>query len=316
MTVAVGGDGLGGDAEVHIVGTEHSVFCYDARHDPVLTVDPGAQVRFDTLDARCGRMKSPADVYSSAPDFSKPFPEVDPATGPVAVRGARPGDTLRVIIKDITLGQQGFVIVKPEFGVLRGAVTEPVGKVVAVQDGKIRFSDQLNLPTHPMIGEISTAPAGDAIASAYVHHCGGNMDNNRITIGACVYLPVEVAGGLLYVGDIHAAMGDGEACGLGLEISGGVLVQIELLKDVRTEYPVVEDQEIVATNGIGLDFYEAAEIAVGQMVRRLSTALSISTIEAYMLVSCYGHMRLNQASRCLPIKLGVRVEIPRGPFGL
>ena len=111
-------------------------------------------------------------------------------------------------------------------------------------------------------------------------------------------------------------MGDGEVCGLAVEIPGSVLVRIDLLRRRPIEYPMVEDEEVFATTGIGDTFYEAAEIAVSQMIRRLSASLQISAPEAYMLVSCYGDLRINQACNCSPIRLGVRVEVPRQILGL
>ncbi|HCG03238.1 MAG TPA: hypothetical protein DEV93_22205 [Chloroflexi bacterium] len=299
-----------------VLGAEATKFSYDARHAAVVQVQPGSIVRFQTLDARCGRMKSPEDVLSSAPDWSREFPEVDPATGPAGIIGAEPGDTLKITVQRIDLGALGFVIVKTDMGIVRGLVATPVAKMVHVSGDRIQFGNGIALPIRPMIGIIGTAPAGVPVASAYVHRCGGNMDNNRIRVGASVYLPVEAPLGLLYVGDVHAAMGDGEVCGLAVEIPGSVLVRIDLLRRRHIEYPMVEDEEVFATTGIGDTFYEAAEIAVSQMIRRLSASLQISAPEAYMLVSCYGDLRINQACNCLPIRLGVRVEVPRQILGL
>jgi len=123
-------------------------------------------------------------------------------------------------------------------------------------------------------------------------------------------LPVFVDGALVYIGDVHARMGDAEATGTGVEICAQVKVRVDLAKDVRINYPYIETDEFLITTGTGGEFYKAARIAVDEMIKRLVELKGISQEEAYMLISIAGDVRLNQACNS-PIDISVRVEFPK-----
>ena len=290
--------------------SEYIVFNFDRKHGPAITVNPPETVLVETLDARCGKLRKEEDVHWTTPDFSSPVPKVNPATGPIEVKGAQPGDAVAVKIEDISLDEQGFVLVKPDFGIINDMVSRPVARIIPVKDGYLHFSHDIRLPVKPMVGVIGTAPQKETPSTSTVGNWGGNLDNKRISPGATVFLPVFVDGALVYIGDVHARMGDAEATGTGVEICAQVKVKIDLVEDVRINYPYIETDEFLITTGTGSEFYRAARIAVDEMIKRLVELKGVSQEEAYMLISIAGDVRLNQACNS-PIDISVRVEFPR-----
>lgn len=299
---------------LHQLDRTRVTYKFDASEPPRLEVDAAAEVMVETHDARTGRLKRAEDVMLSAPDFRDPFPKTNPATGPIRVAGAEPGDALAIDVLGIELDDYGFLIVKPDFGLVRNLVNQPVAKIVPVEDGTIAF-DRLRFPVRPMIGVMATAPAGAPIGTAYCGRHGGNMDNNRIRVGTRVHLPVRVPGALFYVGDVHAAMGDGEVCGTGVEIGARVHLRLQLVKGAAREWPWMETPELLIQAASAPTYEEASEIAVREMIGLLGARLGLSPPDAFMLISAIGDVRVNQACRS-PIDVSVRVEVPKLNAGL
>ena len=166
-----------------------------------------------------------------------------------------------------------------------------------------------------MVGVLATATDGPPIGSAYCGRHGGNMDNNRIRPGTRVHLPVRVPGGHLYVGDVHASMGDGEVCGTGVEIGARVHLRVQVVKGAAREWPWMETPELLIQAASAPTYEEASEIAVRGMIALLGERLGLSPPDAFMLVSAIGDVRVNQACRS-PIDVSVRVEVPKLHAGL
>ncbi|HMR32919.1 MAG TPA: acetamidase/formamidase family protein [Geminicoccaceae bacterium] len=301
-------------ADVHFLSRERVAHAIDPGAAPRLEVAAPCELIVETHDARGGRLKQPEDVITTAPDFSQRFPRTNPATGPVRIQGAEPGDVLTVEVLDIRLDSYGFVMVKPDMGLVRGLVNEPVAKVCPVEDGLIHFGG-LRLAVRPMIGVLATAPAHEAIATAHVGPHGGNMDCNRVTVGTKVHLPVRVPGAHFYVGDIHAAMGDAEVTGSGLEIGARVHLALSLCKGGARDWPWMETPDLWITTGSAPDYQAASEIAVREMMGLLVERLGVTAVEAFMLLSVRGDVRVNQACRST-IDTSVRVEFPKPGAGL
>jgi amidase len=296
------------------IDRDRVVYSFDAAHLPLHRASAPAELMIRTHDARTGKLRHPDEVMATAPDFRDRFPKTNPATGPIYVEGANPGDSLSVEVLGIELDAYGFLIVKPDFGLVRGLVNAPVAKILQVADGNITF-DGLRFPARPMIGVMATAPAGEPIATAYVGRHGGNMDNNRVTIGTKIHLPVRVAGALFYVGDLHASMGDGEVCGTGVEIGGRVHVKLGIERGRAREWPWMETRDKLIACASAKTYEEASEIAVREMMSLLGETLGLTAPDAFMLVSAIGDVRVNQACRS-PIDVSVRVEVPKLHAGL
>ena len=285
--------------------------CYElsSHLEPVAFVEPGETVVLETNDSRTGRLKRAEDVLTSAPQPKNGNPMVNPATGPLFIRGAEPGDTLTVDILDIKLGSQGYLLAKKGVGLLGDTVQETTAWIITVSEGEARFSNRISLPVRPMIGVIGTAPAGASIPTMYVGDTGGNMDNARITIGTRVFLPVQVPGALLFLGDVHGMMGDGELNGTALEMPAEVRIQVGLIKGQRISLPYLETADLMITTGYGDDFFDAARQAVREMAVRLIDAHSLTWEEAGMLLSAAGDLRICQSYGGQEVT--VRLEFPR-----
>ena len=265
------------------------VYSLDKIHPPAITIDPGETVLLETYDARSGTIRSNRDLL----DHPHPL-GANPATGPIFVRGAEPGDTLTVEILDIALADEGFLAVKAKTGLLAAQADRFVTRMVPIRDGQVIFSESIRFPVRPMIGVIGTAPAGEGVPTGDAGPHGGNMDNRYVTTGTTVYLPVNVPGALLGIGDIHAAMGDGEITMVGLEICAAVTVRITLEKGVACSRPWLATADEWVTTGDDLDPAQACRIAAEEMIQLLQRNLDLSFDEAYMLMSARSDVQLCQ----------------------
>ena len=139
----------------HTIPKEDAVFTFGPEMKPVLEVDPGEVVTFETHDCFSGQIQTENDLITEI-DFSK----VNPATGPVSVRGAEPGDSLVIEILDIRPGPQGVATIIPGYGQLIDLVDSPVTKVLPVRDGIIHFNDEIRFPVRSMVGVVGVATGG------------------------------------------------------------------------------------------------------------------------------------------------------------
>ena len=285
------------------------VYAIDRAVPPRLRLAAPATVTIATLDARAGRLTRPEEVEATAPDYRDRFPRANPATGPIFVDDAEPGDVLSAEILAIDLDARGYCLVKPRFGVIADMVERPVARFAEVRDGAIDFAG-VRLPLRPMVGVIATAPDGEPVGTAYVGRHGGNLDCNLVAVGATVHLPVRVPGALFYVGDVHATMGDGEVSGSGLEIAARITLRLSLRKGGATEWPWLETADRIVTLASAPTFDDAAEAAVRAMIPRIMARHGVSDTDAYMLASIRGDLQVNQACRS-PIDTSVRFEFPR-----
>lgn len=272
-----------------ILTRDHIVYSLDKTHPPALTVDPGETILLETHDARTGTIRSDSDL------LDKPHPlGANPATGPIFVNSAEPGDTLAVEILDIKLADSCYVASKAQIGLLAQRAERFATRVMPIRDGSIYFNEQIRLPSRPMIGVIGVAPVGVGIATGDVGIHGGNMDNRYITTGATLYLPVLVAGALLGIGDIHAAMGDGEISMVGVEVAAQVTVRVQLLKNMPCARPWLENANEWVTTGDHVEPAQACRIAAEEMTNLLEGKLGVSFDEAYMLMSGWGDVQICQ----------------------
>ena len=265
---------------IHRITRNHIVYRLDRNQPPVVDIDSGDTVVFETFDARTGTIKTDSDL------LEHPHPVgSNPATGPVAVRGAEPGDSLCVQIERIKLADQGFLAVKKGEGLLAHLAHEYATRMVTVRDEVVHFGDDIRFPAHPMIGVIGTAPGGEAVNTGFAGKHGGNMDNKYATTGSRIHLPVAVAGAGLALGDVHGAMGDGEITFIGLEICAEVTVRVELRKGEAVTRPIIETDDAWITTGDHDDLAEAARVAAVEMVTLMQKRIGLSFADAYMLMS-------------------------------
>jgi amidase len=273
-----------------------------ADHPPVARADSGSRIVFETLDCYANQIQH---EHQGLKDLTGFFG--NPATGPVFIKGAEPGDVLKIHIADLRIGEQGTMLVHPKWGALAGHLPEKTRRI-PIRDGKAIFNDRLSLPLNPMIGVIGVAPKGQAVPTSTPGAHGGNMDCKRIAKGATLYLEVNVPGALLAIGDLHAAMGDGEIVVCGLEIPGEVTVDVEVLKNLKLPLPMLLDDQHVMTIASAQTLDEASRDATRQMHRFLIDELQMDPADAGMILSLVGDLRICQIVDPL---LTARMELPR-----
>lgn len=278
------------------------IFEMNKENESVLSVDSGATVVFETMDCFSGEVCSAEDTVSKI-DFSK----VNPATGPLFVNGAEVGDTLKVTINHIKIADQGAILTAPGLGLLADGIEQEETIIVKITE-EVAMYRGLELPLRKMIGVIGTAPAGEPVNTGTPHDHGGNLDTLAITEGATIYLPVNTPGALLAMGDMHAAMGDGEIMGAGLEVAGEIEVQVEVLKDADFPLPFIETDDLYMTLGSRETMEEASQLALNNMVKFLQTKTNLTFNEAGMFLSMASDLKVSQAVN--PNKT-MRVEVQK-----
>ncbi|WP_436346065.1 acetamidase/formamidase family protein [Natronorubrum sp. FCH18a] len=285
-------------------GTVHSA--WDNSLEPVRTIESGDVVRFtcrDSTDGQLGPDSTVADIADL--DVSR----VHALTGPVAVDGAQPGDVLEVELLDLEHEGWGHSLILPseaELGLLSDEFPEPDLHVWDLEDGVAQFVDGIEVPLDPFPGVIGVAPDEDGSHETFPpRSVGGNMDIKQLTAGSTLYLPVAVDEGLFSIGDCHAAQGDGEVCGTGIEAPMTVTCRFDLRSDLSIEQPQFEttgpftptgrDEPMYGTTGIADDLMEATRAAVRNMIDHLHGERGLGRSEAYMLCSAAVDLKINEA---------------------
>lgn len=271
---------------------------------PAAVCDPGQRVCFLTMDAL-------GDQYVDDDD-----PIIDeslagnPSTGPLYVRGAMPGDMLKVTVEKIDLPSRMSMTTAPAAGVFGDEIPELKRRLYRVESNTIFFNDTLRFPVHPMLGVIGVAPKEGDIGTSYPGPHGGNMDCKRIVEGSTLYLPVYQPGGLLFIGDVHALMGDGEVCICGAETAAEVTVTVDLVRKNYGGLLLLSEGKVMAIcSAPTLD--EAAVQAAKAMRRLLSTELGMEFHESCRVLSLVGDVRICQVVDPL---MTCRMEVPMSLF--
>lgn len=282
---------------------ENAVYAMAPDNVPAAHVQSGEMLVFETSDCFGGQIACESDRMGAL-DWSR----INPATGPVFVEGAARGDTLKVEILKIDLAERAAMVEAPGEGITGIAAETESTKILKIADGRVVFNDAISLPVSTMIGVIGTAPETESIPTGTPSFHGGNMDCKRIGEGATLYLPVNVNGALLAMGDLHAVMGDGEVCVCGAEIAGEVTVRVTVVKGQPLPPPflVTGEHAMAIYSAEGLD--AAAEGATLRMRSFLIDQVKLAAHEAGMLLSLAGDLRICQAVD--PNKT-CRMELPR-----
>jgi amidase len=288
--------------------TRDAVFyAFSADLKPVLEIEPGESVQMETHDCFCGQMQSETDTIDDL-DWER----VNPATGPVYIHGAQPGDVLAVEIRDVQVADQGAMVTIPGEGALGDIITEAETRIFRMEEGYAVFNDKVRLPVKPMIGVIGVAPQGEPVPNGTPDVHGGNMDCTLIGAGCTVYLPVNTEGALLGMGDMHSVMGDGEIVICGLETPGEVIFSTRVLKEAKIPTPFVETTDLVATVHSALTIDEATDGAIHRMAQFLTEMVGMGVNEAGMIMSIAGELKFCQVVD--PMKT-VRFEFPKSILG-
>jgi amidase len=278
-----------------VVSREEVIWAFGPDLDPVLEVDPGTTVTFETNDCFSGQIRTEDDLVTEI-DFER----VNAATGPVAVAGAEPGDSLVVEILDVRPIEWGVATLIPGFGQLIDQVRSPVTRLFKVEDGWIEMNGRVRFPARPMVGVVGVATGGETMTNGLAGRHGGNLDNRMHGAGARIYFPVRQAGGLFAVGDMHASMGDGEICFTGVEIAGEVTVRLGLLKGKQARWPVTELADRWVAHATAEDFPEALQRCSEEAARLLVDEWGFTIEDAFIFLSVACDAGVAQACKPAP----------------
>jgi amidase len=286
------------ETPVHVTKQGHIKYALSGDDAFVAAVDPGETFTVecaininDGVIRHVGQQLSPSDVT---------MPFVNGATGPIEVRGARPGDMLTVEILDMQLDKLGFTALWPGIGMFPDWVRRlEFGhhtKVVEVSNGVVHWSDRVKIPVRPMIGVIGVAPVHGAVLTVDNGTHGGNLDIQEITSGNSVMMRVQKAGAHLFAGDCHAVQGDGECNGMGaIEIAAVLTLRAALSPAPRRlNHPRIETPSHICTVGCARPLEDAMRTAFEEMVYWREDDWHIPAPEAYMLLGQIAEARCTQ----------------------
>ena len=292
-------------SHAHTIHSHQSHFGWNNTNKPQATVSPGQSVEFHPVDSSGGQITGKSTVADLA---SLDFGKVNPVAGPIFIEGAMPGDAVKVTILNFAPSGWGWTANIPGFGLLADQFKDPALHIWTydkVSMSPAAFGPGGKVPLKPFCGTIGLAPAEAGTHSIVPpRRVGGNMDIRDLAAGTELYLPVEVAGGLFSVGDTHAAQGDGEVCGTAIESPCSLACKFDLVKGANLAFPRFTTPGPVSrhldyrgyevTTGIGPDLMAAAKAAVSGMIDLLGKQRGIAAIDAYMLCSVCGDLRISE----------------------
>lgn len=162
---------------------------------------------------------------------------------------------------------------------------------LARNSSHVIMNAKVNFPASPVLGVICVAPDSGEIPTMPAGKHGGNLDNNLNKVGSTIHLPVKHLGVLLSIGDTHASIGADEICGTGIEIAGDVLISLELIKSITTDYPVTETDNAWIPPGVAVDDIQVAMAVACEAAAGLVVKLCGFTIEdAFIFLSVQGNL--------------------------
>jgi amidase len=261
---------------------DKTVPCYlrNKVFEPAITIEPSETILVETINHMTPVVKDETDLHP----FGTPEYREREETGPIYVKGAKPGNALAIHIKKIEMvglphahGVSESMLLKT-----REAVAFPI------QNNRCQMPGNLSIPVSPMIGDIYTTPLSEP---EYYDH-GGNMDFTEIKPGNTLYLPVFREGGLLVLGDVHAAQGDGELLGEGAECAADVTVTIDIDRKYCSPRPLIETSTHWITLACRGSFIESKQLAIADMIRLLNIVYGISENDGRMLCLLSGSLRV------------------------
>jgi amidase len=279
-------------------------YTYSASYTPVARLKSGDILETNTVDCFGNAIKKPGDTLSMAPGDN-------PLTGPFYIEGAEPGDTLAIKILEIEVdGNQGIGALAPGFGAINSTnytpmLNAPIPEKIwfypidhATNTATFQALDskyKVKIPLHPFFGCIGVAPAGGEARSSVVPEAfGGNMDSPEASVGNTVYFPVNARGAMLFLGDGHAAMGDGEIAGTAIEVPLRSRVQVRVIKGKKINWPRFENDEYIMTVGAYRPLDDALRIAFTELVGWIHNDYGLSEMDAYELLSKVAEIHLNE----------------------
>ena len=269
---------------------------------PVLKIQQGDTVHSTSVDA-AGMDQNGITVTERG----------NPLTGPFFIEGAEPGDVLAVKLLDVSLNRNFAITLNtlvPK--VLPKSIAKKTWRSAKLVRWQLNLESQtgapndtgthirnLVIPLHPFLGCVGVAPPGNkGIDTRLSGPYGGNMDFCYNTTGATVYLPVFHQGALLYLGDGHAAQGDGELNGDALETSMNIRFTVSVLKknSFPLQTPMVENEDYLMFFGIESSLDKSLKVATGFLREWLEARYRLSLAEASQVIGPVVQFRIPKAA--------------------
>lgn len=276
---------------------------FDASREPVITVQSGDIVVMDTVSGVPEVL--PEKGFQILPEHLEVHENCRPTmqghilTGPIAVQGAKPGQTLQVDVLEVELLQDwGYNMIRPLAGTLpydfdqARTITIPLDK----EANTATLPWGLKLPLAPFFGVMGVAPPPNwgRITSIMPRAHAGNIDNKELVAGTTLYLPIFNEGGLFSCGDGHGAQGDGEVCLTAIETALRGTFRLTLREDMGLAYPRAETPTHYITMGMDPDLDQCVVLALRDMIELLQEKADLSREDAYTLCSLAGDLRITQ----------------------
>ena len=278
---------------------------FDATLPPAMEIESGETVVIETVSggpdhipAADSGLHVPPELFDIHDRSERMLPG-HILTGPVAVKGAKPGQVLQVDILDVTIRQNwGWNLIRP----LAGTLPEefPQGRVEIIpldldaMMGKLSWG--LDLPLKPFFGVMGVAPPPNwgRISTIQPRRHGGNLDNKELVAGTTLYLPVFAEGAMFSCGDGHGVQGDGEVCVTAIETALTGTFRMTARDDLGWDFPRAETPTHLITMGLHEDLNRCAEMALRDMIGWIVDIEGLSREDAYMLCSLAGDLRVTQ----------------------
>jgi acetamidase/formamidase len=289
---------------IHEVRPDAFNYVWDNSLVPALEVESGEAVELHVRDASDEQIHRDSGVE----DVTKlDFTHVNPVSGPVFVKGARPGDVLAVELLEFRPPEWGWTAIIPGFGLLADEYPEPWLRISGVdaEAAAVRFADGISLPYRPFPGTVGVAPSEPGEHPILPpSRFGGNMDTKHLRAGATLFLPVGAEGALFSLGDTHAAQGDGEVCGTAVEAAMDVVLRLSVRRDFEIQAPQyhlprgalaqTEESSYHVCTAVGPDLMEGARDAVRATISHLGERYGLDRQEAYALASVAVDLRIHE----------------------
>ena len=327
---AATGSRRGDQGRVHVVESNNEsvhLGVFDANLAPIITVDSGDTISFpDTWSHFLNEMQPgvPVDTLAKL-RVANPGKGPHSIIGPIAVKGAEPGDVLEVRYKKLQPFTWGAVFNNPGSlgtGLLPQDYAEGQIKYMNLDlhAMKAKFAPDISVPLKPFQGTLGLAPPDGYYAplspgvtsSVPPGPHGGNLDLAELSEGSTLFIPVWKPGALIFTGDSHAVQGDGEICLTALETRMKEMrIQVVLHKQKNFAWPVAETPTHWIVVGLDKDLNAAMTMAARNAIKFLATRAKISELDAYCLCSVAVSFRVTQV---VDIVRGVHAMIPKSLF--
>jgi amidase len=290
---------------------------FASQGEPVARLYPGDTVQTSTLDAGGW---GPGAFGDRA---NKRAMGGNPLIGPFVIEGTVPGDVLVVRLHRVQLNRDWAFsgtslmesAIEPNYAVDRKEVMADNKWILDRTTNTARLKDpspalrEYRVPVRPFLGVVGVAPGGEWVPSSRESgDFGGNMENARLGEGATVLLPVSSTGAYLYIGDGHAAQGDGELTGDAMETSLDVTFSVDVIRWGFQTITRAEDDEFVMSLGVGGSTDQALRRATSDMARWLEKRFEITSTDAALLM---GFSLSYSVPDIVPPGFGVTARMPK-----